>query len=98
MKDEDYTTPHDHYFGYINQRQAETPKDEEAKHLDVIRGLGLEHLLPPTYNLETITPQKPKPAPQLPANVNLDEVDVFELAKMRGTNVYGLRELMNERD
>jgi len=25
-------------------------------------------------------------------------VDVFELAKLRGTTIYGLRELMNERD
>ena len=31
VKDEDYATPLDHYFGYINKRQGETAKDEENK-------------------------------------------------------------------
>ena len=98
MKDEDYGTPHDHYFGYINRRQGETPKDEERKQMEVIRSLGLEVLAPPMYDLEKGVLQEPKTLDTSGVPVNLEEIDVFELARLRGTTVSGLRELMTDRN
>lgn len=99
MKDEDYATPQDHYFGYINRRQGENAKDEEKKQLDVIRSLGLEVMLPPTYNVDKGVFEEPKLLdPRSGAPVDLEEIDVFELARLRGTNVTGLKELMNDRN
>ena len=93
MKDEDYATPLDHYFGYINKRQGETAEDEERKQLEVIRGLGLDLIVPPTYNIEKGAFDEPKLLDRSGAPVNLEEIDVFELARLRGTNVSNLKEL-----
>jgi hypothetical protein len=98
LKDEDYSTPHDHYFGYINKRQGETRKDEEMKQMEVIRNLGLEVLTPPTYDLEKGVLVEPKTLDSSGKPVNLEEIDVFELARLRGTHVGNLRELMNDRN
>ena len=98
LKDEDFSTPHDHYFGYINRRQGETRQDEERKQMEVIRNLGLEVLTSPTYDVDKGVINEPKTLDTSGQPVNLDEIDVFELARLRGTTVRGLRELMNDRN
>jgi hypothetical protein len=98
LKDEDFATPQDHYFGYINRRQGETAQDDQKKQMDVIRSLGLEVMLPPTYNIDKGVFEEPKLLDSKGKDINYDEIDVFELAKLRGTNVTGLKELMNDRN
>lgn len=68
-------------------------QDEEKKQLDVIRSLGLEVLLPPTYNIDRGVFEEPKLLDVSGSPVNLEEIDVFELALLRGTTVSGLKEL-----
>lgn len=51
MNDNDYATPQDHYFGYINKRY----QDEElkAKERQVIENLQLDTVLPSYYNIDS---------------------------------------------
>lgn len=42
MNDNDYSTPQDHYFGYINTRKG---VDDKKREREVLSGLGLETLL-----------------------------------------------------
>jgi hypothetical protein len=60
LKDEDYSTPHDHYFGYINKRQMSDAEKEKKKELDIMKSLGLEVMLPPTFNIEKGVFDEPK--------------------------------------
>ncbi len=66
--------------------------------MDVLRGLGLEMMMPPTFNIEKGIIEEPRLLDRTGKPVNLDEIDVFELAQLRGTNVSGLKELMNDRN
>lgn len=68
-------------------------QDEEKKQLEIIRSLGLEVLLPPTYNIDRGVFEEPKLLDVSGSPVNLEEIDVFELALLRGTTVSGLKEL-----
>ena len=54
--------------------------------------------MPPTYNLENGIIEEPKLLDRSGTPVNLDEIDVFELARLRGTSVGNLKELMSERN
>lgn len=60
LNDEDYSTPHDHYFGYINKRQMSTDAQINKKELDIMHNLGLEVMLPPTYNIDKGVFEEPK--------------------------------------
>lgn len=64
--------------------------------MEVIRSLGLDVLLPPTYNIERGVFEEPKLLDRTGAPVNLEEIDVFELAFLRGTTVSGLKELKSD--
>ncbi len=97
MKDEDYATPDDHYFGYINKRHGLTDTAEKDKELQIMKNLGLELYLPPTFNIETGKFEEPKyldPATGL--YINESDMDVFELARLRGTSIRGVKELNNQ--
>ena len=99
LKDEDYSTPHEHYFGYINKRQNENEKDEFKKEMEIMQSLGLDIVLPPTYNIEKGVFEEPKLLDASGTPINLDEIDVFELARLRGnSSIAGLKELMNDRN
>jgi hypothetical protein len=59
-----------------------------------MKSLGLELYLPPTYNVETGKFEEPKyldPATGL--YINESDMDVFELARLRGTSIKGVKEL-----
>jgi hypothetical protein len=61
--------------------------------------LGLDLFIPPTYNMETGVFEEPKiidARTGLP--IDLAEADVFELARLRGTSIMGVKELMNEQN
>jgi hypothetical protein len=53
-------------------------------------------LLPPTYNIDRGVFEEPKLLDMTGTPVNLEEIDVFELALLRGTTVSGLKELKSE--
>ena len=53
MKDEEYATPDDHYFGYINKRHGQGDSAEKEREMSIMKSLGLELYLPPTYNVES---------------------------------------------
>ncbi len=98
MNDNDYSTPQDHYFGYINKRY----RDEEhmAKERQVIENLQLETVLPSNYNIETGNFDKDKKKDVfLDENGNqikAEDMDIFELARQRGVTPRELEELMND--
>lgn len=97
LKDEDYATPEDHYFSYINKRNTLPKGAEERKEQEIVSSLGLDLFIPPTYNMETGFFEEPKiidARTGLP--IDLGEADVFELARLRGTSIQGVKELMNE--
>ena len=98
LKDEDYSTPDDQYFGYINKRHSVPLESEMKKELEIVQSLGLEIYLPPTYNFNS---GKFEEATILDAKtglpINPEEADVFELARLRGTNIRGVKELMNDK-
>lgn len=61
--------------------------------------MGLDLFIPPTYNMETGVFEEPKIIDSrtgLP--IDLAEADVFELARLRGTSIMGVKELMNEQN
>ena len=68
------------------------------KELEIVQSLGLEIYLPPTYNFNS---GKFEEATILDAKtglpINPEEADVFELARLRGTNIRGVKELMNDK-
>jgi hypothetical protein len=97
LKDEDYATPDDHYFGYINKRNTLPKGAEQRKEQEIVNSLGLDLFIPPTYNLETGAFEEPKildARTGLP--IDLNDADVFELARLRGTSIQGVKELMND--
>lgn len=52
MTDQNYSTPSESYFSYLNKRKKESASDlERERH--VISNLGLERILPPYFNVET---------------------------------------------
>jgi hypothetical protein len=53
IDDKEYSTPSEHYFGYINRRQGQTQAVAKEEELKVMKSLGLEVMLPPTFNLAT---------------------------------------------
>ncbi len=62
-----------------------------------MKSLGLELYLPPTYNVELGKFEEPKyldPATGL--YINESDMDVFELARLRGTSIRGVKELMTD--
>lgn len=97
LKDEDYATPEDHYFGYINRRNTLPKGAEERKEQEIVNSLGLDLFIPPTYNMETGVFEEPKIIDARTGNpIDLAEADVFELARLRGTSIKGVKELMND--
>ena len=59
-----------------------------------MKGLGLDLYLPPTYNVETGQFEEPKyldPATGL--YIKESDMDVFELARLRGTSIRDVKEL-----
>jgi hypothetical protein len=60
LKDEDYSTPDDQYFGYINKRHKLPLDAEMKKELEIVQSLGLDIYLPPTYNLTSGKFEEPK--------------------------------------
>ena len=99
LKDEDYGTTEDHYFGYINKRNSLPKGAEQIKEQEIVSSLGLDLFIPPTYNMETGVFEEPKiidARTGLP--IDLAEADVFELARLRGTSIMGVKELMNEQN
>ena len=61
--------------------------------------MGLDLFIPPTYNMETGVFEEPKiidARTGLP--IDLAEADVFELARLRGTSIMGVKELMNKQN
>ena len=67
------------------------------KELEIVQSLGLDIYLPPTYNLTTGRFEEPTildAKTGLP--INPEEADVFELARLRGTSIRGVKELMND--
>ena len=96
LKDEDYATPEDHYFGYINKRNALPKGAEELKELEIVKSLDLDLFIPPTYNMEKGEFEEPKIIDaRTGVAINIDDADVFELARLRGTGIRGVKELMN---
>jgi hypothetical protein len=79
MKDSDYATPSDHYFGYITKRLLNESENEKER--DVMESLELEKVLDPVKRIV------PNINPKEEEQVNLDEVDIFELARSRGVRV-----------
>lgn len=61
-----------------------------------MKGLGLEVYLPPTFNIETGKFEEPKLYDENGKMLDENEMDVFELARRRGTTVSGLKEMMND--
>ena len=74
--------------------------DEERKQVEIIRSLGLDVMLPPMYDIErgVVTSENKGLVDSTGKPLNLDEMDVFELARLRGTSVSNLKELMNDRN
>ncbi len=99
LKDEDYATPEDHYFGYINRRNTLPKGAEEVKELEIVNSLGLDMYMPPTYNIEKGVFEEPRIIDARTGQaINLDEADVFELARLRGTTIQNVKELMNDQN
>jgi len=46
IDDSDYSTPQDHYFGYINRRQGYTEEIRQSEETSVLRGLDLGSVIP----------------------------------------------------
>lgn len=90
-----HTTPNDHYFGYINRRQGQSQEASKQDEIEVMKSLGLELYLPPTFNLETGRYDDPKLLDEQGKPLDESEMDVFELARMRRTSINDLR-VMNE--
>ena len=93
INDEDYNTPQDHYFGYINKMQQTTDTKEKARELDVMGGLGIEVMLPPTFNIDTGKFDDPVFLDKNGNPINEEEMDIFELAALRKLPVSALKEL-----
>ena len=91
LEEQEYSTPSDHYFGYINRRQAQTQAGAKEEELKVMKSLGLEVLLPPTFNLATGKFDEPALFDATGQALDEHEMDVFELARMRGSSVNKLR-------
>jgi len=91
LNDQDYATPNDHYFGYINKRQTVTAQNEQKQQVEILKSLGMEVLMPPTFNVETGLFEEPKILDSQGRVINEEEMDVFELARIRGTTVGKLR-------
>lgn len=98
LSDNEYSTPDDHYFGFINKRQGVTTAEEKENELKIMKGLGLDLYLPPTFNVETGKFDEPKLIDENGNVVNEDEMDIFELARLRGVSVRKLTELNTEAD
>ena len=95
IDEQEYSTPSDHYFGYINRRQGQTQTVAKEEELKVMKSLGLEVLLPPTFNLATGKFDEPALLDESGQVLDEHEMDVFELARLRGSSVNKLR-VMNE--
>lgn len=101
MNDKDYATPQDHYFSYINQRKD---GDDKLREKEVLQSLGMEAFISPEY--------KPKILEDTEKNMNgnqvyLDEnnqaikpedMDIFELARHKGTRIAELDELKSDEE
>ncbi|TNV87036.1 hypothetical protein FGO68_gene5713 [Halteria grandinella] len=98
LNDQDYATPNDHYFGYIHKRQTVTAQNEQQQQVDILKSLGMEVLMPPTFNVETGLFEEPKILDSQGRVVNEEEMDVFELARIRGTTVGKLRQMKTEHE
>jgi hypothetical protein len=71
LYDKDYSTPADHYFGYIMKRKIMEPENEREK--EVLDKLDIDKLVPRPYNIELLNSKEtPK---------NIEEMDIFDLAR-----------------
>jgi hypothetical protein len=61
-----------------------------------MKGLGLELLMPPTFNVETGVFEEPKVVDSKGNFVNEEEMDIFELSRIRGVPVGQLRTMMSD--
>jgi len=69
---------------------------EELKELEIVKSLDLDLFIPPTYNMEKGEFEEPKIIDaRTGVAINIDDADVFELARLRGTSIRGVKELMN---
>ncbi len=57
-----------------------------------MNSLGLDIILPPTFNVETGKFDDPKLLDEFGVPLNEADMDIFELARLRGTSVHGLKE------
>lgn len=66
--------------------------------MSILKSLNLELFLPPTFNVETGKFDEPKYLDTATGlYINESDMDVFELARMRGTTIRGVKELMNDK-
>lgn len=91
VDEQEYSTPSDHYFSYINRRQGQSSDLAKEDELKVMQSLGLEVLLPPTFNIATGKFDEPALLDESGQALNEHEMDVFELARLRGSSVNKLR-------
>ncbi len=64
-----------------------------------MHSLGIAVMVPPNFNVETGTFDEPQLLDTEGRPIlNVEEMDIFELARLRGTTVGQLKELMNNHD
>ena len=56
-----------------------------------MKGLGIELYLPPTFNIDTGRYEEPKLFDEQGKPLDESEMDVFELARLRGTSINDLK-------
>ncbi len=91
INDQEFTTPQDHYFSYINKRQGQSSDQVKENDLSIMKGLGLDMYLPPTFNVETGKFDDPKLLDETGLELNEDEMDIFDLARRRGSKINDLK-------
>jgi hypothetical protein len=83
VNDQDYATPQDHYFGFLNKRQEVTPQKEWKQELEIMGSLGLEVMLPPNFNPESGGFDQPPLVDEHGQPIDEAQMDIFELARRR---------------